>query len=79
MHNGHELIKMELVTETPPGRICKNGHVATSHFINQMGEKLPNRFFKVDGFGIDKSLKGVYCEYCIAIATALAKEKRNAS
>lgn len=75
--DGHELVKIEILNDPPAGRLCKNGHVASGFFYNINHIKQENRFMKLGGPGLAKDLQGVYCEYCIAVATALAKVKKH--
>lgn len=75
MHNGHESIKYEIV-DPPAGRLCKNNHIASINFKNIENKIMENRFIKISGPHIPKDLRGVYCEYCLSVANALAKFKK---
>jgi DNA modification methylase len=59
--------------DAPPNRYCYCGHFASLKFKkDNYSEEQDNRFFSISGNGIN----GIYCEFCLTIASMLAKQNK---
>lgn len=61
----------------PPGALCSSGHVAPKSWSKRgPGTPLePTLFYRVVSIK-DSKVNGVYCEPCLMIANAMAREKK---
>jgi len=61
------------LVNAPETRWCCSGHKATLKFKkDNYSEEQDNRFFSISGNGIN----GIYCEFCLTIASMLAKQNK---
>lgn len=59
---------------TPQGRWCRSGHVAPENFRRDPDkDPEPTKFFQVSS---KTTGNGVYCEPCLVVAHAMAREKK---
>lgn len=69
-------LHVKAVPETA-GRWCSSGHVAPESWSREgAGTPLvPTQFFQVTS-ALDRSVNGTYCEPCLMVANAMAREKK---
>jgi hypothetical protein len=59
------------------GRWCSSGHTAPESWSREGRgtPPLPTAFFQVTGVG-DHNVRGIYCEPCLMVANAMARQKK---